>query len=160
MKRAIVYHSKTGNTALLAHVIKEELDAPMYTVENMEEALQADRLYIGFWTDKGSCDEALITFLKQLNKKQIFLFGTAGFGGDPNYFNQILSRVMSNLAADNEVIGTYMCRGKMPMSVRARYEAMLAQNDKMQAMIDNFDQVLSHPDEDDVENLRNTLKQL
>ena len=29
-------------------------------------------------------------FLKQLRGKQVFLFGTAGFGGSEEYFNKIL----------------------------------------------------------------------
>lgn len=163
MKNAIVYHSRTGNTVLLAQVIKEALnvaDENLYTNGNKEEALQADRLFIGFWTDKGNCDEDLIQFLKQVHHKQIFFFGSAGFGNDPNYFTQILNRVKSNLPQDNKVIGSFMCQGKMSMSVRDRYVQMLAQNDKMQVMIENFDRALSHPDEEDVEKLRILMKQL
>lgn len=49
-----------------------------------------------------------------------------------------------------------MCQGKMGAGVRARYESMLAKNPedkRAQAMIDNFDAALSHPDADDVEGI-------
>ena len=51
--------------------------------------MEADTLYVGFWTDKGKADESSSDFLKQLRGKQVFLFGTAGFGGSEEYFNKI-----------------------------------------------------------------------
>lgn len=57
----------------------------------------------------------------------------------------------------NTVIGTYMCQGKMPPSVRARYEAMRtlpAPPANLDAMIENFDRARSHPDADDLDRLR------
>ena len=53
---------------------------------------------VGFWTDKGTCDESTAQFLQQLENKQVFLFGTAGFGGSAEFFQQILNRVTQNLA--------------------------------------------------------------
>lgn len=55
-------------------------------------AMEADTLYVGFWTDKGNADESTSDFLKQLHGKNIFLFGTAGFGGSKEYFDKILKR--------------------------------------------------------------------
>ena len=73
---------------------------------------------MGFWTDKGKADTDTLDFLQQLRGKQIFLFGTAGFGGSAEYFEQILAAVQKSLDESNTVIGTYMCQGKMPMTVR------------------------------------------
>ena len=70
---------------------------------------QADMGLVGFWTDKGTCDESTAQFLQQLENKQVFLFGTAGFGGSAEFFQQILNRVMQNLAPSNVVLGTWMC---------------------------------------------------
>ena len=43
-----------------------------------------------------------------------------------------------------------MCQGKMPMSVRSRYESMLDKEpERMREMIENFDEALSHPNVDD-----------
>lgn len=160
MKYAIVYCSNTGNTAILANEINEELgdEDCLYVGKPREEAKEADVLYIGFWTDKGSCPEPISQFLKQLHHKQVFLFGTAGFGGDQSYFDRILSNVQKNLPEDNSILDCYMCQGRMPMVVRERYEEMLSQNSKMQGMIENFDKAMSHPNGDDVECLRSKLK--
>ena len=54
-----------------------------------------------------------------------------------------------------------MCQGKMPLSVRQRYEAMKAQPDhapNLDALIENFDKALSHPDAADLEQLKQAVK--
>ena len=109
---------------------------------------------VGFWTDKGTCDESIQDYLKQLHHQKIFLFGTAGFGGSQDYFDSILKRVQTNIADDNQIVGQFMCQGKMPMSVRQRYEQMAQkQPDRFLPMIDNFDKALSHPNEQDLQSL-------
>ena len=124
-------------------------------------AMEADTLYVGFWTDKGKADESSSDFLKQLREKQVFLFGTAGFGGSEEYFNKILKAVQKELHSSNTVIGSFMCQGKMPMSVRQRYENMKKQPihlPNLDAMIENFDKAVSHPDADDLERLKQAVK--
>ena len=163
MKTSVVFSSKTGNTQQLANTVaaalpKQEL---LYTGAPNEAALAADRLYIGFWTDKGSCNREIAAFLKQVKGKEVFLFGTAGFGGDAAYFEKVLTAVKKHLDRSNTVIGTYMCQGKMPMSVRQRYEEMKKQPihlPNLDAMIENFDKALSHPDADDLERLKQAVR--
>lgn len=155
MSYAIVYQSRTGNTAQLAQAIREALAAEpcSYFGPPSPQALAADTLYVGFWTDKGTCDEDLAHFLQRLTHQRVFLFGTAGFGGAPAYFAQILARVRENLPATVQVMGTYMCQGKMPLAVRARYEAM-EDSPRRTRMLDNFDQALTHPDQEDLARLK------
>lgn len=120
-------------------------------------------IFAGFWTDKGDSGAKLAEFLESLHGSRVFLFGTAGFGGSEEYFNRILEKVSTHLAADNTVAGRYMCQGKMPVSVRKRYESMLEQNpedERMKAMVENFDRALSHPDASDLKNLRDVLSAL
>ena len=156
MKYAIVYSSKTGNTKLLAETICSALDGEdVYFGGPGAEALQADRLYVGFWTDKGDCDAGIAAFLQQLDGKQVFLFGTAGFGGSPEYFEKILATVRAHLPETASVVGTYMCQGKMPASVRERYVKMQAA-----ALIENFDRALGHPDEEDLAGLKHAVQSL
>ena len=71
--------------------------------------MQTDRFYIGFWTDKGHCNAEIADFLKHLKGKDIFLFGTAGFGGSAEYFKKILKIVEKYMDSSNTVIGSYMC---------------------------------------------------
>ena len=95
-----------------------------------------------------------------MRNKKIFLFGTAGFGGSEAYYQNILANVRKSIDASNRVIGEYMCQGKMPLSVRERYEKMKEQPEhpaNVDALIENFDRALVHPDADDLEKLRNIV---
>jgi hypothetical protein len=54
-----------------------------------------------------------------------------------------------------------MCQGKMPLSVRQRYEGMKKQPihlPNLDALIENFDNALSHPDAEDLERLKQAVK--
>lgn len=155
MSYAIVFSSRTGNTALLAHTIREALpeEECLYFGPPDAKALDGETVYVGFWTDKGTCDEGVAAFLRSLTHQRVFLFGTAGFGGSPAYFEQILDRVRENLAPQVQAAGTYMCQGRMPQAVRDRYQAM-DESPRRTAMLENFDRAVSHPDAEDLERLQ------
>lgn len=139
---SIVCNSLTGNTKMLADKISEILPSD----DN------DDIVFVGFWTDKGNADSKTIEYLKGLKDKKIFLFGTCGFGGSVTYFDRILTNVKKNIDSSNEIIGEYMCQGKMPSSVRERYLKMKESDNcppSIDVLIDNFDRALSHPDEKD-----------
>lgn len=71
MSYAIVFSSKTGNTGLLAdtlHSCLPQADCCYFGNPN-PAAMEADTLYVGFWTDKGKADESSSDFLKQLRGK-------------------------------------------------------------------------------------------
>lgn len=159
MTYSIVYSSKTGNTKMLADALHQALPADdcLYFGAPDAQALAAERIYIGFWTDKGSCDAETAAFLAQLTHQEIFLFGTCGFGGGVAYFEQILARVRDLLPESVQLVGSYLCPGKMPQSVRDRYvriaEEEPAKRSHMQKMIFNFDCALSHPDASDLQGL-------
>ena len=69
----------------------------------------------------------------------------------------VFEAVKQSVSPSNSVFGEYMCQGKMPQSVRDRYMKMKTQPElpaNIDALIENFDRALSHPDEDDLERLR------
>lgn len=116
-KYAVVFASATGNTALLAEEIRKAKggDDCVYFGEPSEDISglleDADIIYAGFWTDKGSCSAEMEQFLGTLAGRKVFLFGTAGFGGAKEYFDRVLDR-WHPLSADSTVAGRYMCQGK------------------------------------------------
>ena len=170
MNYSIIYSSKTGNTKQLANIVQETLtelypDAVCLSCcaaeDAPEDALTADRVYVGFWTDKGTCDADTAAFLGRLHDTTLFLFGTAGFGASSEYYKTILDNVRKNIAAGNTVAGTFMCQGRMPAAVRTRYEKMAEadpDNAQMKQLIQNFDKALAHPDETDFNELRKALR--
>ena len=164
MKYAIVYSSQTGNTKMLAETVHKVLpeNECIYFGSPDDLALSAERIYVGFWTDKGTCDKQTAEFLNKLTNQEIFLFGTAGFGTSQDYFEKVLKRTGKNINKEVSVIGKFMCQGKMPMSVRKRYEKMqdsAVKGPNIQEMIANFDKALTHPDEKDLEALRKVIQQ-
>lgn len=123
----------------------------------------SETLFVGFWTNQGVADQATQKLLGQLRNRKVFLFGTAGFGGSEAYFQAILDKTKAFIDDSNTVIGTFMCQGKMPHSVRERYVKMKEQPDHMpnlDAMIENFDKALSHPDANDLEKLANLVSEI
>ena len=159
---SILFSSLTGNTKKLADAIHETLpeDGCEYFGAIKTPVPSSELLYIGFWTDKGNADNETLTLLSTLKNRRIFLFGTAGFGGSDAYFQRILGNVKSAIDSSNTIVGEYMCQGKMPQSVRERYVKMKENPehpDNIDALIENFDKALSHPDADDMEQLKNMI---
>lgn len=156
MQAMVVYSSHTGNTQKIATAIFSAIPGDSKDMQKIEEyrGKDAELYFVGFWTDKGNCDEETAELLSRLHGKKVALFGTCGMGTDEAYFAQIESRARKWLPADNTYMGAYLCQGKMPMQVRKRYEEMLPGGEKgawLQAMIRNFDEALLHPDRADEE---------
>ncbi len=152
----ITYSSLTGNTKIIAEAIKEALGETTCVycgdIEGVKDC-NAEVLFVGFWVNKGSCTNDVKEYLQSLENKKIALFGTAGFGGSKKYYETILENVKSNISKSNEIIGSFMCQGKMSENVFIRYSKMLEEqpeNIEILGMIHNYNNALSHPDENDV----------
>ena len=107
---------------------------------------QADRVYAGFWTNRGDCTDEMGELL------------AGGFGADETYFAGVAARAATHLPESAQIVGTFMCQGRMPSSVRRRYEHTAAQNPaqaaRMAQLIANFDEAAAHPNDDDLVRLR------
>lgn len=155
MKAALVYDSQTGNTAQLADTIRSMF-------EIVDDFSSCDLVFIGSWTDKGSPSTKVQDICKKIKNKKIFYFATCGFGGSKSYYQQLFEKACSYFDPSNEVLGYYICQGKMPMSVRERYQSMLAKQPDSQALkaqIENFDRALDHPNSQDLQALKDEIRQ-
>lgn len=160
MKYGIAFSSMTGNTAAVAEQLRALLPAEScaYFGELTKECLglDVDFWFVGFWTDKGSCDDKTRVFLKKLNKKTVSLFGTAGFGSSPEYFSMVLKYAEANIPVSNTVLPGFMCQGKMKPTVKEKYTAILAEkpNDSMaKKILEEYESAMNHPNEDDFKRL-------
>ena len=70
-KYAIIFSSRTGNTRKLADTIRGALpDARCaYFGEAKSADPDAEMIYVGFWTDKGTADQACLELLGRLTKR-------------------------------------------------------------------------------------------
>lgn len=162
MKFIIAYSSRTGNTKFLAEHLKTMIpeedvvfygktkDVPRKSVE------EADIIFTGFWTEKGTCDSVTARFLKEIRKKTIALFGTAGFGGSRQYFEKITSSVSEIPHKSCKLTRPFLCTGKITPEVLDRYKAELEKNpgnERILKLIDNFEAAKNHPDSRDLTEL-------
>lgn len=157
MKYAIVYDSRTGNTELLARAVKQDLPSAdcvcFSTVEKAHGIALADLVFVGFWVDKGECSAKAAAFLQTLHHKKTALFGTCGFGASNAYFADRLAAAAHHLPDTARLIDGFMCQGKMPQTVKYRYEAALKedpQDTQAADMLENFHAAEGHPDFDDI----------
>ena len=94
MKIAIVYASETGNTAQIAQAIREGCQGHEIVAFGPlpRDVGEAELIFVGSWTDKGTCAPAVKEFLQGLHGKRVALFGTAGFGLSEMYFASLSDR--------------------------------------------------------------------
>ena len=100
--------------------------------------------------------------LGRFGRAEVAMPGGCNFGGESEaYFQKVLDRVKESIDESNSIIGTYMCQGKMPMAVRERYEKMKQQPNpapNLDGLIRNFDRALTHPDDHDLEELKQAVR--
>lgn len=161
MKIAIIYSSHTGNTECVASAIKEALKDQEVVYfgkipKNLSD-IHADLYFIGSWTDKGNSSSETIQLIQKMKKEKIAYFGTAGYGGDQLYYDQLFKRIQKEIDPSNQILGYFFCQGKMPIQIRDRYIQLLTQNSEdanLKVSIHNFDEALPHPDEHDLDHAK------
>lgn len=166
MNVSVIYDSVTGNTGLLAERIRKNIaDSGVLDLVRFEKVsdlkdgipgISSPVVFVGSWTDKGTCSVKIESLLQSLQGKKKAYFGTAGFGESEEYYEKIFNRIKEIIPPGNEVLGSFFCQGKMPASVNERYKKSLEGLDKNSAeyrrfagMIENYSKALSHPDEKD-----------
>lgn len=147
MKYSIVFNSVTGNTKKLSETIKNKVD-DCYFGKPCNEALDADVIFVGFWTIGNSCGSDIKTFIEKLSGKKVFIFGTAGYDNTKKYFSGILDSVKDLIPQSNTIIGTYMCQGKVSDAIQNKIKE--ATPEKFEAIKDNLVESLNHPNENDI----------
>ena len=163
MKIAIVYESVTGNTKAVAQAIREAFPEEEIVLFGEPQPVEADLYLVGSWTDKGMCSGGIREYLSSLRGRRIAYFGTAGFGGSPEYYETLFRRVAEAVDDSNQLLGSFYCQGKMPPAVEQRYEKLLQEHPgdaRAQASLDNYHRALGHPDVQDLENAQRWAKSM
>jgi len=154
MSNAIVYLSATGNTKMLADTIAETVGDVVYNGKPDDAAKAADTIYVGFWTQAFSCPKPIADFLGSLDGKKVFLFGTAGYGNTDEFFANIINSAKENIPASCELIGSYMCMGKVSEN---KMKAIAEDQEKFNSMKAMLDESQSHPNAADIDGLKKAL---
>ena len=75
----------------------------------------------------------------------------------------MFERVKAYIDPSNRILGYFYCQGKMPIQVKERYIQMITKNPKdtnLKVSIKNFDEALSHPNDEDLKNARQWIKNI
>ena len=154
MKTAVVYSSRSGNTALIARAVRDALGDSVVYFGAPADNLAADLYFVGSWTDKGMCCAEIADFIRTLDHAAIAYFATAG-DGSPDYYRTLFERVKTICPPTSRMVDSFFCQGKMSMQVRERYLALLRdrpEDARVKQSLDNFDAALSHPNQEDLDN--------
>ena len=157
MKYAVVYSSVTNNTKKLAEAIQNKVGAE-YCGKPSEEALAADVVFVGFWATRNSCGVDVQAFMQNLSHKKVFLFGTAGYNDTQEYFEEILNNAKEHLPTSNELIGTYMCQGKVTDAMQERIKEVMPE--KYELIKDKLASSINHPNQTDLDALTATIEKV
>lgn len=153
MKIAVVYQSVTGNTKKVANHIAAALPETVYVGTPDAAPVDCDLYFVGSWTDKGDCAKEIAVFLSSLQGKKVALFGTAGFGGSVQYYDQLIERFQKHLPDTCVCLGGWLCQGEMPEAVKSRYVSLLQahpEDQKIKASLENFEAAKGHPSQEDL----------
>ena len=165
MKEAIIYDSLSGNTESLAKEIKSIKKNAYYEKINdklIEELLEYDIYYIGSPIIKGMCTDKIKRLLQKIENKKIFLFITTGYKGE-EYYESLTRRILEIIPKSNQILGTFLCQGKMQDAVKERYIKLIQEHpeDKnLKVSIENFEQAKTHPDQKDKKDLIEKIQEL
>ena len=146
MKKAIVFSSGTGNTEKLANKIQSLVGETMYMGKPSEEALEADVIFLGSWAMAFTCTPDIKEFAEKLNNKKVFLFMTAGYDQKEEFFTSVMDAFKANINDSNEVVGTFICAGKVSEAKKAGL-VKLGKFEQFEAGIAVAE---SHPDDADL----------
>ena len=165
MTEAIIYDSLSGNTESLAKEIKSIKKNAYYEKINnklIEELPEYDIYYIGSPIIKGICTDKIKRLLQKIENKKIFLFITTGYKGE-DYYESLTRRILEIIPKSNQILGTFLCQGKMQDAVKERYIKLIQEHpeDKnLKVSLENFEQAKTHPDENDKKDLIEKIQEL
>lgn len=118
MSYSVIYSTHTDNAVKLASAIVTALGSEDLVYDGKaagcpDFALEADVIFVGFWTTANSCDKIIQGLLEKLAGKKVAIFGTCGFGSDSAHFAEVKGNVLSHLNKDAELLGFYLVNGRI-----------------------------------------------
>lgn len=128
MKVHIVYSSLSGCTKKVAEAMfagLQNVEKEISDVKDNPDVSDADIVVFGYWVDKGSMNEKAASWFKQVRGKRVFVFATLAYYADSEHgFQSVWKGVEAARALDNEVIGHYVCNGRLAPSLIERFKKM------------------------------------
>lgn len=163
-KSLVVYSSLTGNTKKVAEAVQSVIpNCDIFPVENAPENL--DDYYfvsVGYWVDRGLPDAKSKKFIKSLKNMNVALFGTLGaYPDSPHALGCIRDSeaMLKKEGSNNNVLGSFLCLGKIdPKLIDYMGKFMGDTHPVTPERKERLLQVQTHPDENDLEQVKAVFK--
>lgn len=158
MKSAVIYSTLTGNTKQIGEAIFAALpgEKEIFAVEEAPVDTAAyDLVFVGYWVDKGTADPKAKAYLEQLEHQKVALFATLGAYPDSDHGKKSLENGATLLKESNEVVGTFICQGKVDPKLVEAMSKMFGK-DHPHGMnperVKRLEEAAKHPNEEDCRN--------
>lgn len=165
MKSLIVYSSLTGNTKMVAEAIAKVL-APcdIHPVEDNPSTVGYDLVAVGYWVDKGGPDAKAKKYLESITDSTVAIFATLGAEPNSPHALESLENGIKCLDNSNNVVGKFICQGKIDPKVIEMMRKMFGGKEGFHAVDDKRQArhaaAASHPDEQDLANAQEVFTKI
>lgn len=156
MRAIVLYSTLTGNTKRIAEAITETLPqgTPCLSVSETPENINSyDCVFIGFWVDRGTADNAAQAVLKKLENKYVAIFATLGADPKSEHALQSLKNAEKFLPNDKEAAGLFICQGAIDPKLIERMFKQFPEGHPHGRSAESearHAQAASHPDVEDI----------
>lgn len=164
-KYLVVYSSLTGNTKKVGEAVAEALgteDTVLEPVENNPDYEGYDLVAVGYWVDKGDANIKAKKYIESIKNARVALFITLGATPESEHGRQCLAKGVKLLDASNQLLGTFICQGKIdPKVLEVMMKYIHAKGmprtfeEKIRAM---YGEAGTHPDENDLRAAQQVFK--
>lgn len=128
-RTVVVADSLTGNTMIVAHGLADAFSAHrVYRPTQNLNLNDFDTVLLGFWCDKGDAPSEIYEFARKLSGKRVACFATMGGNAqDPKALEwmQKISRALVAQGQNNELLTTFICRGRIDPALFDRMTQMM-----------------------------------
>lgn len=163
MRILTVYSSRTGNTKKVAEAIHSAMPsgADIYPVESAPEPDGYDFIAVGYWAYRGTADDRAAEYMRKIRGKKVVYFGTLGAYPDSEHANRCRRRV-GELLEKNEVLGEFLCHGKIdPASTERQMKLPEGNAHRMdEKRLKRHMESRKHPDEKDLTEAKKFIKDI
>jgi len=148
---AVIYSSRTGNTAKVAEHLAQALDASCHSVKDTAGVSEHADLCIGTWIDRGTADAAAKKYIETLRGRRVFIYGTLGAEPDSEHAEKCIANIRALFDPSNEILGAILVQGAIDPMLIEMFKSM--PKDNVHAFTEEnaarYEAAASHPDEGD-----------
>ncbi len=156
MKSVVVYSGRTGNTKKVAEAVLSSLPdgTPMVAAEDVRHVSEYDRVFMGYWVDKGTADLSAQAAMAKISGKMVGIFATSGAYPDSRHALDSLRNGAACFGEGCTVLGTFICQGAVDPHLIERAKGRPADHHHALTLerVQRWRDASTHPDDMDLNN--------